>query len=89
MFSVTEAIITVGSCACEEKAMLSTLNVAYFLSSKINRELEELLEESSVEATTITTTEGEVELAQAMVCPREGTGPRLLAMELLQEEEEE
>ena len=61
----------------------------YFLSSKIIRELEELLEESSVEATTITTTEGEAELAQAMVCPREGTGPRLLAMELLQVEEEE
>ena len=47
------------------------------------------MEESSVEATTIITTEGEVELAQAMVCPLEGTGPRLLAMELLQEEEEE
>ena len=46
------------------------------------------MEESSEEATTITTTEGEVELAQAMVCPLEGTGPRLLAMELLQEEEE-
>ena len=73
----------------KKQCYLLDLNVAYFLSSKINRELEELLEESSVEATTITTTEGEVELAQAMVCPREGTGPRLLAMELLQEEEEE
>ena len=73
----------------KKQSYLLDLNVAYFLSSKINRELEELLEESSEEATTITTTEGEVELAQAMVCPREGTGPRLLAMELLQVEEEE
>ena len=73
----------------KKQCYLLDLNVAYFLSSKIIRELEELLEESSVEATTITTTEGEAELAQAMVCPREGTGPRLLAMELLQVEEEE
>ena len=73
----------------KKQSYLLDLNVAYFLSSKIIREPEELLEESSEEATTITTTEGEVELAQATVCPREGTGPRLLAMELLQEEEEE
>ena len=48
------------------------------------------MEESSVEATTITTTtEGAAESARAMAYPREGTGPPLLGMELLQEEEEE
>ena len=73
----------------KKQSYLLDLNIAYFLSSKIIRELEELLEESSEEATTIITTEGVAELAQAMVCPREGTGPRLLAMELLQVEEEE
>ena len=73
----------------KKQSYLLDLNIAYFLSSKIIREPEELLEESSEEATTIITTEGVAELAQAMVCPREGTGPRLLAMELLQEEEEE
>ena len=45
----------------KKQCYLLDLNVAYFLSSKIIRELEELLEESSEEATTITTTEGEVE----------------------------
>ena len=47
------------------------------------------MEESSVEATTITTTEGVAESALVMACPREVTGPPLLGMELLQEAEEE
>ena len=47
------------------------------------------MEESSEEATTITTMEGVAESARAMACPQEGTGPPLLGTELLQEAEEE
>ena len=68
---------------------MEEVKFAYFSTLKINRELEEHLEESSAEATTITTTAGAAESAQAMACPREGRGPPLLGMELLQEEEEE